>query len=97
MIVTNQSPFDLFTVVHFAFGIWAGQYLSLSQLALLMVTWEVIERPAKENFPGFFIHPGQDSLANSTTDVVSALAGAAVTKWNMNREGIHGPDKRQGS
>ena len=85
---TNIDPVDFFTIVHFAFGLWAGQLVTPTQVMLGMSAFEVAERPLKRAFPRFFVHPGQDSLANSVVDVLAAWLGAVVIRANMRREGI---------
>lgn len=85
---TNTSAFDLFTIAHFAFGIWAGQFIKPVYVAAGMTFWELSENVLKENIPGLFVHPGKDSFSNSLVDVLSAYAGAQLTRMNMKREGI---------
>lgn len=77
---TNVSPVDWFTLVHFAIGLWAGQWFTPAQVGTTTIAFEIAERPAKERWPQLFPHPGQDSFANSATDVIAAWAGAQVIR-----------------
>lgn len=79
--VTNQKPFDRFTLGHFGFGLMMGAVkLTLPGILITAIGWELLERPFKVMTPKLFPVPRQDSFANASVDALSMIAGWYVNK-----------------
>jgi hypothetical protein len=77
----NKKPIDRFTWVHLLNGVIGAQTsLSLSQVTALAVLWEIGERPLKKKYAAYFPNPSQDSLSNSTGDVLATVVGFMLAK-----------------
>lgn len=73
----DRSPLDLWTVVHFAGGVFAGYLkIPLYIAVLLAVLWEVIENRnyPERTIPGF----SPESPVNAFVDVVAFVLGYGV-------------------
>jgi hypothetical protein len=75
----NHAFVDPYSVAHAAVGLLLGLLgVGLGPLLAIAVGWEVAEHVLKDLIPAIFPHPTQDTLANSTGDVLSALLGWAI-------------------
>jgi hypothetical protein len=84
----NKSAVDIFTLVHFAIGVWVGQFLTVPQTALMFSGYEILERYMKNIHPEFFPHPGQDTIRNSVIDVLAGSLGAFYVRCSMTQKGL---------
>jgi len=75
--------FDIWSLVHFGFGLWTGQRgWSVAKLLLVHTAWEVFEakvceRHLNEALPWMFY---SEPLVNRVGDTLSAGAGWALTR-----------------
>ena len=78
----NHAFFDLYSWAHGAVGVIGALMLSLGFWPMLgiAIAWEIVEHLLKNMMPAFFPYPTQDTLANATGDVVSAMVG-----WSLGR------------
>ena len=73
---TNRELFDRFTLFHFATGAFMAMRGYEPETAIAVaVGFEVLERPLKSTFPDAFPNPEQDTLINSTGDVLATAVG----------------------
>jgi uncharacterized membrane protein len=72
----NIAPLDRFTISHFALGYLLGGARIPAMMAIgIIIGWEFIEKPLKDQFPKWFPNPTQDTLANTSLDVLAAVGG----------------------
>jgi hypothetical protein len=72
----NHAFLDAMSLVHLGVGVGFRLFRVRWWLTLLIaVAWEVVEHVLKIRHPQMFVFPSQDSLANSTGDVLCAMAG----------------------
>lgn len=72
----NGNMFDRFTVAHAGVGVAYGLVgMPFWLAAVLAVGWEFAERPLKNEFPEFFPHSSQDTIANATVDSIAVIGG----------------------
>ena len=72
----NYAPVDRYTIAHFAAGeIMGAARLPFWAVALVAVSWELLERPMKDAHPTLFPRQTQDSLANATFDALAMVGG----------------------
>jgi len=77
----NKKPIDRFTWVHLINGLLGAQTsLSLGEVTALAILWEIGERPLKKKYAAYFPNPSQDSLSNSTGDVLATVLGYVLAK-----------------
>jgi hypothetical protein len=75
----NYAFVDPYSLAHAAVGVMLGLLgVRLGPLLAIAVGWEVAEHVFKDLIPAVFPHPTQDTLANSTGDVLSALIGWGI-------------------
>ena len=78
----NQSFVDAMSLVHIGVGIGFGLFrFRLWQTLVVAIAWEVAEHYLKIRWPQMFMFPSQDSLANSTGDVLCAGLGWGLAGW----------------
>jgi len=72
----NSKLFDRFALAHAAAGFAFNRFnVSFTNVVLLAVGWELIERPLKDHFPELFPHSSQDTIENAIGDVMAVLLG----------------------
>src|SRR5207237_6787406 len=72
----NHAFVDVFSLVHLAGGVVMGALgLRFLPMLVLAVGWELAEHILKDCIPRVFVHPSQDTLLNSTGDVLVSLLG----------------------
>ena len=77
----NYAFVDPYSLAHAAVGALLGLLgLRLGALLAIAIGWELAEHVLKNLVPAAFPHPTQDTLANSTGDVLSALVGWAIAR-----------------
>lgn len=77
----NYAFVDPYSLAHAAVGALLGLLgLRLGGLLAIAIGWELAEHVLKNLIPAVFPHPTQDTLANSTGDVLSALLGWAISR-----------------
>ncbi len=77
----NKSALDRFSFVHFGAGFAIGKTAVSAEAATAgAVIFELLENPAKVQFPGAFPNSSPDSTQNSLADVAVFLAGFWVSR-----------------
>ncbi len=77
----NYAFVDPYSLAHAAVGVLLGLLgLRVGALLAIAIGWELAEHILKNLIPAVFPHPTQDTLANSTGDVLSALIGWAIAR-----------------
>jgi hypothetical protein len=72
----NKSALDRFSFVHFGAGFAIGKTaVSAEAAAAGAVVFELLENPAKVQFPSAFPNSSPDTAQNSLADVAVFLAG----------------------
>jgi hypothetical protein len=87
---TGYSFFDVWSLVHFAFWIFAGSCLWAAKLrigyalagsVLLALAWECFERVAEKKWPDYWLHP--ESWWNSWASDVLMCALGVLLIWRL--------------
>jgi hypothetical protein len=77
----NYAFVDPYSLAHAVVGAMLGLLgLRLGALLAIAIGWELAEHVLKNLIPAAFPHPTQDTLANSTGDVLAALLGWAIAR-----------------
>ncbi len=79
MEVVNVRLFDRFSLLHFATGMVAGQYLDDLEAFTTAVAFETVEDRLKRRAPQLFPHPSPDSKINALGDLLSFGAGYVLS------------------
>ena len=78
----NHWCFDAMSLAHLAVGIGFGLFrVRLGVMLAVAITWEVAEHVLKIYWPGAFLFPSQDSLANVVGDILCAALGWKLAGW----------------
>jgi len=78
----NHWFLDAMSLVHLVVGIGFGLFRMRLRVTLAVaVAWEIAEHFLKIRWPGMFLFPSQDSLANAIGDVLCAAVGWSLAGW----------------
>jgi len=75
----NVRMFDRFSLLHFATGMVAGQYLDDLEAFSAAVAFEAVEDRLKRGAPKLFPHPSPDSKVNALGDLLSFGVGYVLS------------------